>query len=323
MKSPQYSLLILFLISLTSCINEINVDFSQPEKQIVLNSFISPDTNVFVNLSYTKTVNTCEDYYIPDAEVKLYWEDSSAILNYVDSGLYTCYIKPRINVKYKIEVIKNDTVLTAETYIPDTNFFNSINIDLMTGYNADMAMPSHDANITIIDDPNQRNYYEIFFPERELYDSAMYYQTVQYAYLYGLNAPLCAIYDSCLIKEGYNPAESYQRILFSDENFNTDTVTLHLHPSCYVATPYHNDTLIYYGNITVIVRNVSEDYYKHQKSYDLYKANLDDNGFTSFANMSYISKILNVYNNVQGGYGIFAGYSQICRKIYVEEKHIN
>jgi len=294
----------------------LEIENSSFDKQIIVNGLISPDTNVFVNLSYTKAVDDGKDYFISDAKVKLYWQDTSVTLNYLDSGLYISNIKPLVNQVYKLEVVKNDTILSAETIVPDTNFFDTVEVRLYTGTDISMASRYSDVYVKIKDNPRSEDYYEVFFPNVFCTRCQYFLDMDDY------NAFIADVNDPFLIAEGYIPGESYSSVLFSDQNFDSDSVTLHLHVDLGEEYRISNDTIYYLATVVLVVRKVSEEYYKYRKSYDIYFSNRNNNSFNSFANMSFIPKFINVYGNIKGGYGIFAGYSQIFRRIDIEEIHL-
>ena len=308
--------LILFFLLLTivGCINKIDIDTKSFSKQITVNSFLTPDSNVLVNVSYTKNISDGKDYFINDAKVELIWGDSVAELHYLKEGLYTADIKPRMNQQYKIRVEKNDTILTAETFVPDTPNIKNIEVKINTGYSAAEIDYISDLNITLKDSLPGNNYYEIFCPK----DFNGYYRD------WNEFTEFAQSDDSLLLSEGYIDGSVQNRILISDKDFNNSTATLHLKLIMGSPTSQLFDTLYQEIDFYLVVRSVSEDYYKYMKSYLVYENNIEgqNSSFNSFANMSFISKTVGVYGNVKNGFGIVAGYSEVSRYIYKKEFEI-
>jgi len=301
------------LVILASCYHIMDVEFPDTERKITVNSFIRPDTNIHVSVTYSKAPDDSKDYYIPDASVTLFWDDSSVALTYKDSGIYTTDIRPRLNKSYKIIVKKNDTTVMAETYIPDTGFVVAVEVKLETGYCPQEMQKYSDLNITIKDNPEQDNYYEIFIPQHAVWDTSNYFYVVN-----NNNIQFFSVDDSVLIAEGYFPSTLSRRLIISDKYFDKNQITLHLHPllSCGKTVIY--DTVITDALLFLFVRSVSEDYYKYSKSYQWFINYME--GDVNAVN--FISRPVNVYGNIEGGYGIFAGYVQWKKLMQIQEVEI-
>lgn len=312
----NHSKLILLLTILVAfgCYNTLDVNLSDFDKQIVINSLLTPDSNVLVNVSYTKAINDAKDYYINDAKVELSWSDSIIELTNIGNGFYTADIKPKMNREYNIRIKKNDTILTAKTFVPDTPNIQNIQVEIGTGNDASYATEFNNLNISIKDMSPDTNYYEIFSP-REFYgDGGDYIDNNEFNTFAQSNDPI-------LLAEGYIDGSSQTRILFSDKDFNNSTATLHLKINSGSGTSIHFDTITRMTEFYLVIRSVSEEYYKFMKSYQAYQDNITYGymSFNSFANMSFISKTVGVYSNIENGNGIFAAYSEISRHIYFED----
>jgi len=311
MRKIRFIYILLLISFAISCDNIIDINFPTAEKQIVVNSFISNDTNIFVNLSYTKDVKDAKDYFISDAEVKLSWADTSIYLNYLDTGLYMANIKPFANQSYQLEVTKNDTVLTAETQIPDTLSIN-VDVKLNTGYSQYLQQEYSDVDITIHDNPNRENYYEIIFPTDSWHEDNI-------DFFLGGNIDMAYSNDPILLAEGYTGNFSFQKIMISDKNFDKSNVILHLKPCVNSVKHVLDDTTIYTTDFFLVVRSVSEDYYKYVKSIEQYYDNITYGGIAQ----TFVNKTVGVYSNINKGYGIFAGFSQKIMHEQIKEVVIN
>jgi hypothetical protein len=310
MKFLRFVFILVFIFAI-SCENDIDIKSPFAPKYMVVNSLITPDTNVIVSLTYTKADTDTKDYYIPDANVKILWSDTSENLNYTDSGFYLSKIKPRIGQTYILEVKKNDTLLSAETKIPTLPEF-SIDVKLNTGYSQDMLQNYSDLNITIKDNPNEKNFYEIFIPTT--YNGGNQENNfVTDAYtLFNCSD------DPVLYSEAYTNG-NYPFILISDKNFKEQNQTINLEPLLTTYKDNFNDTIIIGSDFFLVFRSVSDEYYKFKKSFEIYMNNNSyDQGF-----LATLNKTVGIFSNIKNGYGIFAAYTEKVLHIQVKEKYLN
>ncbi len=298
-------ILIFFIFFITSCYKEINLNLDQTfEKQIVVNSIIYPDTNLFVYLTYTKFLMDTSIYFIPNAKVEISDGDTTIQLHYQDSGLYVANYKPQIGKQYYLRVEVGDTILTAHTYIPaDTPMikkiyytYNLANIDLNT---LDKYMDLY----IILEDPHpgRPDYYEFFCQ-----DSGMY----------PYNSGFSPVDENYYYQEGYID-DLYPTMVLSDNFFPRDVIdTIHLRPNLCgsgnmsIHHLKHRDSIVVTGVFWFIARKVSVEYYNYMKS--LYQILHYDNNtaiFNSYG-VSLFFKPTNLYTNIQNGLGIFAGFNQ-------------
>ena len=99
---------IIVLLGLMSCINEIKFNENQMAPELVVNSLITPDSVIKLNLSLSRFFLSSEQNYtvIKNYEVKLWLNDmlKETMLN--KSGTYVSVYKPKIGDYIKI-IIKN------------------------------------------------------------------------------------------------------------------------------------------------------------------------------------------------------------------------
>jgi len=111
--------------------------------------------------------------------------------------------------------------------------------------------------------------------------------------------------DIVLKNEGYTEGIYTDDMAFSDALFNGDTCSLNIHFA-------YNDNVDY---VYIILRSVSENYYRYKKSLYRYEVN-------SFSNILNSSNPVGLYSNIENGYGIFAGYSETVDSMYTySEQH--
>ncbi len=300
------TVLFLYILAamMQACFSDMKLDLDEvTDRQIVVNSVIYPDTTLFVSLTYTKFITDTTDYYIPNARVEISDGDTTILLHYRDSGIYVANYRPKCGKEYFLRVQVNDTILTAHTKIPpDTALVRDIlyrysraNRDLNTGYNyTDLYI--------VLDDPNpgQPDYYEFAYQEA-FWAESNYFSPVDEPYYY---------------QEGYID-DVYPTMVLSDNffpGFHPDTIHLKPDYSPLIREGIAVDSMIY--SFWVIVRKVSDDYYKYMKSYYTMDKSYYSYALFNSYGVSLSFKPIGLYSNIQNGLGIFAGF---CQQSYLVE----
>ena len=293
MRTKYLTLLILFsFIILYSCEKIIDINISDKDKKIVINSIISTDSLVKVNVS--KSLNILDDQnaiFLNDAVVNLY-EDGNFIeqLPLDSNGTYKSKnFYPLVNKKYKIEVSCNGlTSVSAENKIPQKVPIISIDtVSVQTDINNAIEFtmkftdPVNDTNYYFLEAKTRYNEYNYFTGELEnSYMSNLYIYTVD------------NIVDVDVNQNG--------GIVFTDNLINGQTYSLKFNIDKY---NFYNDT----NKVYFYLNSVSKDFYLYIKSYSLNQENMDN----PFA------EPVQVYENIKNGYGIFAGFSSYKDSINV------
>jgi hypothetical protein len=169
MKNVFLCLVILVICSLVSCEKEITVDLPEAEPQIVVEGSIFPGEFPLVLLTWTQgyfdptDITTLQSIFVHDASVTIFSNGTAfplieicssdltdaeleiaaaalgvnaATLKSLDLCLYTSFELSGIeNNLYRIEVVKDDVLITGQTKIPslvelDTVYFDIINPDV-------------------------------------------------------------------------------------------------------------------------------------------------------------------------------------------------
>jgi hypothetical protein len=140
--------ILMILASNCSKAKELPIDSSNGDDLLVVNSILSPDTIISLNLTKSVSLNTPDKYlYLMNADINVY-EDHSFLcsLNYEDKGNYIAPgIKPKPGKRYQIVVNEPGyEIITAETdvntapdvigvdtvsYINEVGRFTMISID--------------------------------------------------------------------------------------------------------------------------------------------------------------------------------------------------
>lgn len=303
MKRHRYLLFILPLaIALSSCEKEVNLDFSENERLVVFSNF--SDKNDLEVLVYTtkSSLSSGKIIHFPtDATVMVY--SSGELLEVLElvpgneeSGIPFYYrsksISPQIGVIYTIRVsVPGYQVVTATNSIPEAvpiqsvQFSNSLSKEI-----DDETSINFKAAITISDPPDVANFYHII-----LYQELIPFQigesgdTILGSKIYAkpkkllldLGTPAVIHYD------GYS-------LLAKDETFNGRQATFSVE-GAYV----FNSNVHLPGKFLVELRSVSEAYYYYHSTLTIQQEGGDGP----------LSPGVVVFDNIDNGVGVFAGYS--------------
>ncbi len=296
----NFGLVTLLIFILIRC--EVVVDVPMPDFQtsLVVNSLYNSDSSIWVSLSSNKYVldNRYDFPIVKGATVRLYEEGSlvAELLEYNDIGYYGAEYIPQPGLEYKITVEKSGfESASAMSRIPAklANFkVEGISKDPNVDYNENVLTYS-------ITDELGKDFYEAnLFTWRKFYRQG-YDEEKDSAY---------AIYQGEILQPisfveeapDLNGFEEYSSVtVFSDELFNGKTKEFKIKFSNYWNYDYYtgetNDTIRYVFQ----VRHLSEEYYQYVLTSQL-QFNVDGDPF---------AEAVQVYNNIENGFGIFAGYN--------------
>ncbi len=288
-------MLVFFLLS--SCIKEIKIKTNTIEKLPVVNCIFSPDSIFKVYVCLPTEISSNEPNYIDDAIIKIVSENNTVFNLYYTgrNGIYKSSQKPEINVQYRIEVdVPGYATVTANDKIPFPAAIEDIELyhdqDIL---NEGDSIPM--SRITFIDDNDNDNYYDCIGFRYSDNNKKEYFNSPNY----GNFNP-----DNVLTAE--NDIDFYPTsFFFSDELFNGNEYSL----TVPIAAGQYYD-----GNIEF--RTTSKNYYLFRKFWTrhyFYQNNdrnvgngLSDIDFLNILNMS---DPIEMFTNIENGYGIFAGYS--------------
>lgn len=307
MKLFQQLLYFLLSVHLLSCVEEVDLDIPHDQPKYVVNSLISPwspqspnPLNAFVERS-TDFLDSSKRVSIGNANVSIFKSDSLiSELNYIDSlGYYSSYAGNTTNIPvlkegnlYKILVDINDTLIEGEDLIPLLTPIDSIEIIPYFGKNANDFIFSK-ITFSFTDDIDFDNYYEIQLG------------------IIGDQTP-CYISsdDPVIISEPSYPsniaigAEPAKYLLFRDVTFNGNAKEISIY---YVPPNSTSRDEISSHVIELRFLSISENYYLYKRSWIIQK-------FAREVNILYgQAEPINIYSNMQGSLGVFAGYNSYNR----------
>jgi len=264
------------------------------DSKIVVNSLFTNDAPLSVYLTKTRTPFNEKELFIENARVIIYSENITDTLQYMGEGIYMSSHLGLANSEYRIDVISNGfEKVTARDYIPKqmalplivSGFCDSVGVNEHGDYYSQFT-------ITFLDDANAKNNYEIFIKhllfEDEVWDRG------------------CFSNDPIIVAEGLNDYFP-NTVVFSDAFISgkEKELAINYYPVTY-SKPTGGQGELVDPNYKVIVyfRNTSENYYKYKKKLAVHLAGQE---FDFWAGSG---EPVQMFSNVVGGYGIFAGYTE-------------
>lgn len=305
---PTYLIAIISLtiFFLNSCTKKLDYDFKEQPKKLIINSILTPDSLLKVYVSSTQNILKADTIIIDNALVLLYQNNVLYdTLTYHGKGLYM----PK-NDLYPCERCVYKVIVKASGY-PDAEAEDKMPV-LNLGYDVHITYPSgYDQNnepiglfdLTFKDPAGEKNYYELMIYFKEFGNN-------KYSYLTWSDIKTD---DKILKDEG--DMDYYQNasgILISDKLFNGHNISIKFK----ILGQIFNIPGIPTKDAFVVLRSVSESYYKYKKYLlrHLYNQN-NSNSLDDPLHLLFSSEPSNMYTNVNNGYGIFVGYSGVMKQV--------
>ncbi len=299
--------LILTAFVTNSCTKIVEIDIPQVGQKPTLYSLVGNSTQIRVSIGksygifeYVETDSLPE--YVPSDILLTVNNIYSETLVYDGNCCYLADYVPENNDSLKIFAkIKsmNDTIF-ASTYIPEKILLDTVSL-LDSAFIDEEGYLKSQITINFSDIPNIKNYYEVYFRVKCDEGNTNDYIPVYY---YNSNSPII-VNENIL---DYEP----QSILFSDNLFDGENVSI---PISFDYPCFDYETGEYVASefkVIVYFLSVSKEYYLYRKT--LYKHIFSQN--TDIWNWA--SEPVNMYSNISGGYGVFAGYT--LSKYYLQTK---
>lgn len=267
------------ILLLASCELMVDVDVPFEAKQVTVNSFFNPDSLWSAHLSLNR--NILDEYgfdEINDALVIVY-EAGNPIdtLTNVGGGHFRSDEKPEAGKPYSISVsTPGYSDLTSSSFTPHPAPI--VAADLYESNNGTML------KVKIADAASEKNYYELYLEVEDEYYDYDRGQLMSRRSTIWLSSK-----DPALPDNGDRPSGSF---LFDDVRFNGAEKELLFETS---GGGLSNPGVM----ATVTLKTLSEDGYNYLRT-----ARLQDD-----TSGDPLAQPVNVYNNIQNGFGIFAGYS--------------
>jgi len=294
-----------FAIVFCSCQKEVEVKLPESKYKLVLNSVLSTDSFVTVNVSRSKKlyIDDNKNVTISNAIVSVY-ENGNLLENlpYTSDGVYKSTItKPKIGNEYKIVVKADgyDNAEASETLIQQAIITNIVLEDSALFKEEQMYAK---LSFEISDVAGVNNYYEVsalsgfyqknYNPQTGQPTDSTYTQFLSYL----------TVTDEALKENAQggdidgNTDYSDNAILFSDKYFDGKTYKVNVYLSQY---QFQKDTL------TIKVKSMTKAYYEYRRTALLQSTNQGDP----------FSEPVRVYTNVTGGLGILGSFTEVKKFI--------
>ena len=295
-----------FFFVLLGCIKEFNVTPPTLPQKVVVNSLFCPDSILKINISLSESIEN-EIQFVENAHIKLYKNDVFLQnVNYDQNGWYNSLYHPIENAKYKIEVtVPGHDPVWAESSIPKKSSISKYTCEFLEGYELEWGMKNSETIIEFQDEQNIENYYELaFFSDNNGISKQSF----------SLNPPYYNVNDISIKSDSdldFKPQQYY----FSDVLFSNEIKQIKLN---YFGSGYYDDLINEFITFPVYLSllNVSPEYYNFRKSWTkhVYNQNTDIHIDDPII-LLFKGDPIEMYTNVNGGYGIFAGYNQQYKEV--------
>jgi len=274
-------ILLLLVVSLVSCKKEIDINLPETDSKLVVNSFFTGDSKIKVHLS--KSIGILENTIPECNDATVIVMENNIIIDtmYKASGYYYSNKKTAINNKYALIVSapNMDTVL-CQDMIPEK-------ITLQSCIFTDSVLIDEDGLIINelkldFQDSAGPDFYEVELEAKNIANN--------YTILTWFKKNSDPIITSTGLLD-YNP----KTLIFSDKMFNGKR--------CSVKVYYAVQRGVGNYRLKISFRSISEPYFRYKEKQYAYQFSLENDIFSG------MSEPVQLYSNINGGYGIFAGYS--------------
>ena len=291
------SIILSFVLILSSCQKDLKIGQEDFEARLVVNSIFSPDSLWSINVSTTKNIFDSESQIENIVDAKVILEDRSLNIDIpienLGNGVYSSIgFLPKEGHQYEIFVQKEGYERAHSfTYVPSYAKVEISKKEVVNTFN-DVV---YKLSIDIEDDPNQQNYYvwEIVTDKK---NAGVVYKEEEFEELqdflsssFPVNQPKTGI-NTALSADGIFNGSSY-----SEEFFIVPSGKVTDGPG---SGPIEVDN----ERLYLKVKSVSQDLYLYHESLKSYKNSANVN--TS------ISSPLSIFSNIENGLGLFGAYSE-------------
>ena len=295
--------ILLIIIGLASCIQELPIEVPGNQNQLVVGSLINPQKLISLNASYVNPFQDTLAGRVPKILEILIKENDVVIDTPMGQGpdIYSSTY-PMEGSKYELYVRTENEVVTASTMIP-----KKVNL-IRTEYSV-KDIPSQTVDkimeylITWEDPPLVENFYELQLLDQEKRPFSYYsYQEID---------------DQVLVQEGdlsYMP----DSFVFRDEQFEGHIVTIKISTS--------HGSIRKTPTVYALLRSVSKEYYHFKKSWHrhvfLQNADVVEDGnldLYDVYSLLFQGDPIPLYSNIKEGRGIFAGFTEDVRKFTLKK----
>ena len=288
-KVSQITTTIFLALLINSCKFDtiVNVDLPKHKPVIVVNSFFNPDSAWKVKL--TRSQGALENgpiQNIADANVDV-WEDNQRVveLTHIGNGLYRAEnSKPLPGKKYELRASAPDYLpVTASDIAPQAVAITKVKVDTITKADYEEL----ELTISFTDPPAPGSKYHInLWGWSGNENGGLEFNAVNFS-----SSDLLLSEGQAMDMEFWDNQAVFNDVILAGKQYG-----LKLRISTYYAQQ----------DLYVMLSTVSDAYYTYHKSFQKHQ-DTEENPF---------SEPVIVYNNVENGLGIFAGYSLYKYKLF-------
>ncbi len=279
--------LALLLLLFGGCETVVDVDLPGEEPQLVVHGFASPDRTWSVDVKRSARVLGMDEVeVVPDALVEIERPDGSIETLAFKDGRYVSSKRPAGGSAYTLRVSAPGFAgVVAADSVP-----NAVPFSAVTRIEGPGGPPRRLFALTFADPPDRRDYYRAAVTVRNvLHDGTLKTGLVSFT-----TGDASVLAEHRLSLETLDTFQGYEAF-FTDMRFAGSTHTLEVTIKEPPMTPD-----IARRSYVLALRRVSEAYYLYARSLEAYDEAYE-NPFMEPARL---------WSNVQGGYGIFAGYAE-------------
>ena len=272
-QTVQMTWIFLALFTIIGCETIVEVDLPEHEPVLVANSLFSPDRLWEVKLNKSKnSLDRESNRAITNATIEIFdGENLVASLTHVDDGIYrsTANETPNIGSTYTLQA-------SAPGFDPIVASDYVPEPVQISSVQTDINSYPFKVTVRFSDPPNEKNYYQVLVISEDTNGS-------------GELHPVWFESDDLLFQDlgGVDPGDA----LFDDSLISGKNYSLILKTYPHQVEPM--------AKMYVMLLSVSESYYNYMKSTKFQ----EDHGENPF------STPIQVYNNIENGLGVFAGYA--------------
>lgn len=295
------------LFSAFSCTKVVEVDIPEREAKAVVYCLFKQEDTMRVRLTKSKGILDDNEYKIENAKLYLLKNNVYIDTLHYEDSLYVSNVTTEINLDYQIICeIPGMGVVHASDKIPDLPVIteteiSEVSINPNNSVYVNYSNFNRQLKFTLLDTPGKDSFYEIYLAI-QYYDSISQQNVLVYISK-KTNDPI--IENEDILR--YYP----QTYVFSDELFKDASADISIY---YKSVPYPVNV----GNLNpgdtyslvIVARSISEDYYRFRKKLFQHLYYQDNDVWDG------VGAPVQMYTNIDGGYGIFAGYSEVHKVFY-------
>ncbi len=285
----RFVLLLLITFSI-SCTKTIDIDLPDHESKLVINSLFTRGERIAVNISRSTSIIGGIPPGVFGASINLYRDETLVETATSSDSLFLAGFGPVENGVYTIEISSPGfETVTATDSMPSKTFLNYAEStdDVWVD---EIGMKYRLLKIGFTDSDSNKNYFELKLHVRFLYPN---YPPPGESYITEL-ANIGGIKDP-ILEDSWQYYGLINGFVFDDSQFNNGECNLEIFTGI-----MNNDSDVY--ELIIELRSISENYYNYKKQFGIYLNHEDGDIFEG------IPDPVNLFSNIENGYGIFAGY---------------